>query len=42
MNGIQNTKGGVALKRGGDSLFIEIRGETEKRGSEECLFSMEI
>lgn len=42
MNGTQNTTGGVALKRGEDSSSTEIRGETEKRGSEECLFSMEI
>ena len=42
MNGTQNTKGGVALKRGGDSSSTEIRGETEKRGSEESLFSMDI
>lgn len=42
MNETQNTTGGVALKRGEDSSSTEIRGETEKRGSEECLFSREI
>ena len=42
MNGIQSTEGGVAFERGGDTSSIETRGETEKLGSQERLFSMEI